>query len=112
MSDAAVRQTAQARQSAAAAAGRVNELKVSGNLMRLETGLYCIVNKPMANADVQSANFLLANGFSGHGLQQSPAMGRGLSELVTYGSYKTLDLSPLGMERVLRNEPLLERAVI
>ena len=58
------------------------------------------------------SNFLFANGFSGHGLQQSPAMGRGLSELVTYGSYKTLDLSPLGMERVLRNEPLLERAVI
>ena len=54
MSDAAVRQTAQARQSAAAAAGRVDELKVSGNLMRLETGLYCIVNKPMANADLQS----------------------------------------------------------
>ena len=52
MSDAAVRQTAQARQAAAAA--RVNELKVSGNLMRLETGLYCIVNKPMANADVHS----------------------------------------------------------
>ena len=52
MSDAAVRQTAQARQ--ATAAGRVNELKVSGNLMRLETGLYCIVNKPMANADVHS----------------------------------------------------------
>jgi glycine/D-amino acid oxidase-like deaminating enzyme len=57
-------------------------------------------------------NFLFANGFSGHGLQQSPAMGRGLSELVTYGTYKTLDLSPLGVDRILRNEPLLERAVI
>jgi len=39
-------------------------------------------------------------------------MGRGLSELVTYGTYKTLDLSPLGVDRILRNEPLLERAVI
>jgi glycine/D-amino acid oxidase-like deaminating enzyme len=57
-------------------------------------------------------NFLFANGFSGHGLQQSPAMGRGLSELVSYGGYKTLDLSPLGVDRILRNEPLLERAVI
>lgn len=50
MSDAVVSQTRQT----AAAAGRVNELKVSGNLMRLETGLYCIVNKPMAQADLRS----------------------------------------------------------
>jgi glycine/D-amino acid oxidase-like deaminating enzyme len=57
-------------------------------------------------------NFLFANGFSGHGLQQAPAMGRGLSELVTYGRYTTLDLTPLGVDRILRNEPMLERAVI
>ncbi len=57
-------------------------------------------------------NFLFANGFSGHGLQQAPAMGRGLSELVIYGAYTTLDLSPLGMARIIRNEPLLERAII
>jgi glycine/D-amino acid oxidase-like deaminating enzyme len=57
-------------------------------------------------------NFLFANGFSGHGLQQSPAMGRGLSELITYGSFKTLDLSPFGYERVPANRPFLEDAVI
>ena len=57
-------------------------------------------------------NFLFANGFSGHGLQQSPAMGRGLAELVIHGRYTTLDLSPLGYDRIARGEPLLERAVI
>ncbi|MFV1991360.1 MAG: NAD(P)/FAD-dependent oxidoreductase [Acidimicrobiales bacterium] len=57
-------------------------------------------------------NFIFANGFSGHGLQQSPAVGRGVSELVTYGEYRTLDLSELGFERVRRNEPFLETAII
>lgn len=57
-------------------------------------------------------NFHFANGFSGHGLQQSPAMGRGLSELITYGSFTTLDLSPFGYERVPANRPFLEDAVI
>jgi len=57
-------------------------------------------------------NFIFMNGFSGHGLQQSPAMGRAISELIAYGSFRELDLSPLGYERVLSGEPLLEKAVI
>ena len=55
---------------------------------------------------------MFANGFSGHGLQQSPAVGRGLAELITTGAYQTLDLSPLGWARVLEGRPLLERNVI
>ena len=58
------------------------------------------------------ANLVFANGFSGHGLQQSPAVGRGVAELVTTGSYQTLDLSPLGWARLLEGRPLLERNVI
>lgn len=58
------------------------------------------------------SNFIFVNGFSGHGFQQSPAMGRGLSELVTYGEFRELDLSPLGYDRVARGEPFLEKAVI
>lgn len=57
-------------------------------------------------------NLLFANGFSGHGLQQAAAVGRALAELVTEGRFTTLDLSPLGMDRILRGDPLLERAVI
>lgn len=57
-------------------------------------------------------NFLFANGFSGHGLQQSPAIGRGLSEWITYGEYRALDLTPLGYERVVAGRPFLEQAII
>ncbi len=57
-------------------------------------------------------NFLFLNGFSGHGLQQSPAMGRGTAEWLIYGGYRSLDLSPLGFARVLRKEPFLEKAII
>lgn len=60
----------------------------------------------------QVSNFLFLNGFSGHGLQQSPAMGRGLSEWLTYGEFRTLDLSPLGFERVAAGRPYLEGAII
>lgn len=57
-------------------------------------------------------NFLFLNGFSGHGLQQSAAMGRGTAEWLIHGSYRSLDLSPLGYARVLRNEPYVEKAII
>lgn len=57
-------------------------------------------------------NLYLAAGFSGHGLQQSPAVGRGLAELIVQGGYRSLDLSDLGMERVLAGRPFLERAIV
>ncbi|MBZ9841509.1 NAD(P)/FAD-dependent oxidoreductase [Mesorhizobium sp. CA5] len=57
-------------------------------------------------------NFMFANGFSGHGLQQSPAVGRAVSELIVHGAFQTLDLSPFSYERIPRNEPFLEEAVI
>ena len=56
--------------------------------------------------------FYLCNGFSGHGLQQSPAVGRGLAELILHGRYLTLDLSDLGYERVLARRPLKELNVV
>jgi len=58
------------------------------------------------------ANLLIATGFSGHGLQQAPAVGRGLAELVTHRRYTTLDLSPLGYDRVVAGQPLREENVV
>jgi glycine/D-amino acid oxidase-like deaminating enzyme len=57
-------------------------------------------------------NFIFVNGFSGHGMQQSPGMGRGVSELITYDEYRSLDLRQLGYQRILDNEPFLETAII
>ena len=58
------------------------------------------------------ANFLFLNGFSGHGLQQAPAMGRGTAEWLTYGAYRTLDLTPLGFARIAAGRPYREGAII
>ncbi|MEM9734034.1 MAG: FAD-binding oxidoreductase [Pseudomonadota bacterium] len=57
-------------------------------------------------------NFIFLNGFSGHGLQQSPAMGRGTAEWLTYGEYRSLDLTPFHYERIVANRPIIEKAVI
>ncbi|MBL8344752.1 MAG: FAD-binding oxidoreductase [Rubrivivax sp.] len=57
-------------------------------------------------------NLLFANGFSGHGLQQSPAIGRALMELVVHGRFRSLDLGAFGWQRVLRDRPLRELNVV
>ena len=57
-------------------------------------------------------NFIFQNGFSGHGLQQSPAMGRGVSEIITYGEFRSLDLSLFAWDRIVEDRPIVETAVI
>jgi FAD-dependent oxidoreductase domain-containing protein 1 len=58
------------------------------------------------------ANFLFANGFSGHGLQQSPAVGRAIAELIVHGRYVSLDLSLFGYERIMRGRAVRELNII
>lgn len=57
-------------------------------------------------------NFLFANGFSGHGLQQAPAVGKSLAELIVHGAYRTVDCAPFGYERIAAGRPFLELNVI
>lgn len=60
----------------------------------------------------QVENFVFLNGFSGHGLQQSPAMGRATAEWLIYGEFRALDLSPFLFERIAKQHKIIEKAVI
>jgi glycine/D-amino acid oxidase-like deaminating enzyme len=55
---------------------------------------------------------LFCNGFSGHGLQQSPAAGRAIAELIVHGEYRSLDLSRFSYDRLTENRPLFESNVV
>ncbi|MBC2835539.1 NAD(P)/FAD-dependent oxidoreductase [Paragemmobacter straminiformis] len=57
-------------------------------------------------------NLYLMNGFSGHGLQQAPAVGRGIAEHILTGGWQTLDLSDLSVERMLSGKPFAELAIV
>lgn len=83
-------------------------------LVRGWAGLYA-VNTFDSNAILgpwpELKGFYLANGFSGHGLQQAPAVGRYLSELIT-GRPPALDLSVFHPDRILENKPLSEGGIV
>lgn len=59
----------------------------------------------------QIKNFVFATGFSGHGVMHSPAIGRGVAELILHGEFRTLDLSPLDFRRILENSPIVESVI-
>jgi sarcosine oxidase subunit beta len=52
--------------------------------------------------------FILANGFSGHGFQHSPAVGKVIAELIIDGNATTIDISSLSIERFKKGELILE----
>jgi glycine/D-amino acid oxidase-like deaminating enzyme len=83
-------------------------------LKRGWAGLYA-VNTMDGNAILgewpELKGLFLANGFSGHGLQQAPAVGRYLSELIL-GRPPSLDLSVFGPRRILENKPLSESGLV
>ena len=57
-------------------------------------------------------NLLLCNGFSGHGLQQSPAAGRAISELISNNKFITLDLTRFSFDRIIQNKPIYEDGIV
>jgi FAD-dependent oxidoreductase domain-containing protein 1 len=56
-------------------------------------------------------NFYFGNGFSGHGIQQGPATGNAISELIMFGEYRTIDLTKFGVERIAANQPVFEKNI-
>ena len=56
-------------------------------------------------------NFYMGNGFSGHGIQQGPATGNAIAELICFGEYRTIDVSALGVERIAAGKPLFEKNI-
>ncbi|MFN4153387.1 MAG: NAD(P)/FAD-dependent oxidoreductase [Paracoccaceae bacterium] len=57
-------------------------------------------------------NLHLCNGFSGHGLQQAPAVGRGIAEHILTGGWQTIDLSDLAVGRMIEGRAFRELAVV
>ncbi|WP_128514204.1 NAD(P)/FAD-dependent oxidoreductase [Tabrizicola thermarum] len=57
-------------------------------------------------------NFLFLNGFSGHGLQQAPAMGRATAEWILHGGYRSLDMRPFHFDRIAAGQAMVEAAII
>jgi sarcosine oxidase subunit beta len=56
----------------------------------------------------QVEGFILANGFSGHGFQHSPAVGKVIAELIVHGEATTVDISLLSIERFQKRKLILE----
>jgi glycine/D-amino acid oxidase-like deaminating enzyme len=53
----------------------------------------------------------VATGFSGHGVMHAPGVALGMAELMRDGRYRTLDLGPLGLDRVREMRPLAESEI-
>lgn len=72
----------------------------------------CLDQNAITGPHPEIGNFLFLNGFSGHGLQQSPAMGRATAELIVHGGYRTLDMTEFHYARIAEGRALVEGAII
>lgn len=57
-------------------------------------------------------NLIFATGFSGHGIQQAPAAGRAVMELIVDGRFTSIDLERFGFDRIISNEPIFEQNIV
>jgi glycine/D-amino acid oxidase-like deaminating enzyme len=56
--------------------------------------------------------FVVAAGFSGHGLMMAPATGRAIAELIANGQCRTFDIAPLAVDRFERGQPFVDGALV
>ena len=57
-------------------------------------------------------NFVLANGFSGHGIMHAPATGRSIAELIVDGDWQAIDLSCFSYRRIREGRPYREQGIV
>ena len=69
-------------------------------------------HNPLLGEHPELGGFVLANGFSGHGLMMAPATGAALAELLTTGASTTLDIGAFDPGRFARGESLHDDAMI
>ena len=84
--------------------------------LRSWAGLYEVCeldgNPVIGNWPDRHPNVYVVAGFSGHGLMHAPAAGRGIAELILHGGFRSIDLTRLGYDRVLQNEPYAELGIL
>ena len=80
-------------------AGLYDECELDGNMI-------------LGHCEGGPENFLVACGFSGHGLMHAPAVGRGLAELVVRGRFESIELTRMGYQRVIEDNPYRERGIL
>lgn len=57
-------------------------------------------------------NLLFANGFSGHGIQQAPAVGRAVSELILDNKSHSIDINKFSFDRIVKGQPYKEINIV
>ena len=93
--------------------GRLPALEAA-ELVEGWAGLYEMTpdHNPLIGPHPDIAGFYLANGFSGHGLMMSPAVGAAMADLLTTGASKRIDLTPFDPARFERGEAFHDDAMI
>jgi FAD-dependent oxidoreductase domain-containing protein 1 len=98
-----------------ACAARVKEFEEL-KLVREWAGLYdeCELdgNMILGHCEGGPENFLVACGFSGHGLMHAPAVGRALAELLVDGQFSAIDLARMGYHRIVYGTPYRETGIL
>jgi sarcosine oxidase subunit beta len=84
------------------------------DLRRSWAGLYEVTpdHHAVLGAVPEQPGFVLANGFSGHGVMHAPAAGRAIAELITRGRCDSVDITPLAIGRFARGELIHETMVL
>jgi sarcosine oxidase subunit beta len=83
-------------------------------IARMWAGLYEMTpdRHPIIGPASDPAGLYLACGFSGHGFQHAPIVGKLLAEMILEGEARSVDVSGLSLERFARGDLVREGHVV